>query len=369
MHLAINASELGRGRGGNESYISGLVEGLSALASPPEVSLLTCDWGIDLDLPSSFRQVCLGPYRRLPFFIWQQTRALVHLEADWYLSNFILPLSLPCKGAVVVHDLSFRAHPEYFPESVVWYMRWLTAWSVRRAERVLTVSEFSRRELLRFYPLARGKVSVVPNGVAREFRPRSNDRMAKKDLRTLSSYEVTPPYILALGNIHPRKNLSRLLAAYTDLRRNRSSTPSMVWVGASRWGSNELLEQARSAGVVLTGFVPQEDLPAFYRGAVTLVYPSLYEGFGLPPIEAMTCGTPVIVSDTTSLPEVVGDAALRVDPIDVDAITEAMARLLDDKGLREMLSKAGLERSERYTWPRAVRHLLATLTGECYNLQ
>lgn len=367
MHLAINASELGRGRGGNESYIAGLIEGLSALSCPPEVTLLTCEWGIDLDLPPDFREVNLGPYRRVPFLLWQQTRALKRTTADWYLSNFFLPLSLPCKGAVVVHDLSFRAHPEYFPNVVAWYMRWLTGWAIRRAERVLTVSEFSRRELLRFYPRAKGKVSVVLNGVAREFCSLSNGDAVGMDARTLSSYGVTPPYILALGNIHPRKNLSRLLDAYVRLKQRRASVPSMVWVGASRWGSDELLERARSAGVVLTGFVAQEDLPAFYRGAEMLIYPSLYEGFGLPPVEAMTCGTPVIVSDTTSLPEVVGEAALMVDPTDVGVMVEAMARLLDDDVLRGKLREAGLARSKRYTWPRAARDLLAALSGECYN--
>lgn len=367
MHLAINASELGRRRGGNESYIAGLIEGLSALSSPPEVSLLTCQWGIDLHLPPDFRQVNLDPYRRVPFLLWQQTRALKEVEADWYLSNFFLPLSLPCKGAVVVHDLSFRAHPEYFPASVAWYMRWLTGWAVRRAERVLTVSEFSRRELLRFYPRAKGDVSVVPNGVAKEFGPLSNGDTVAMDARTLSSYGVTPPYILALGNIHPRKNLSRLLDAYLGLRQGRASVPGMVWVGASRWSSHELLERARSTGVLLTGFVAQEDLPALYRGAVMLVYPSLYEGFGLPPVEAMACGTPVIVSDTTSLPEVVGEAALTVDPTDVGMMTDAMARLLDDELLRERLREAGLARSKQYTWPRAARHLLAALGGGCYN--
>jgi len=367
MHLAINASELGRGRGGNESYIMGLIEGLVALSSPPEVSVLTCEWGVDLHLPPIFRQVNLGPYRRLPFLLWQQTRALRRVKADWYLSNFFLPLSLPCKGAVVVHDLSFRAHPEYFPASVAWYMRLLTGWAVRQAECVLTVSEFSRRELLRFYPAAKGKVSVVPNGVAREFAPLASGSEIGMDIRTLSSYGVTSPYILALGNIHPRKNLSRLLGAYLRLKEHRASTPNMVWVGASRWGSGELLDRARSAGVVLTGFVAQEDLPAFYRCAVALVYPSLYEGFGLPPIEAMACGTPVIVSDRTSLPEVVGEAALLVDPTDVGKLTEAMSRLLDENGLRERLREAGLERSKRYTWPRAARRLLAALDRGCYN--
>lgn len=362
MHLAINATELGRGRGGNETYIAGLVEGLSSLSPSPQVSLLTCQWDRDLLLPSAVHEVNLGAYRQLPFFLYQQTRVLRRLEPDWYLSNYYLPPLLPCKGSVIVHDLSFRAHPEYFPSLVAWYMRWLVGWAVRLADRVLTVSTFSRDELLRFYPAVAGKVCIVPNGIGAQFRPSPDDGTAQSDHKTLSRYGLDgPPYILALSSIHPRKNLSRLLDAYLNLRRERGAIPRMVWVGAPRWGSHELLERARSSGVILTGFVAEEELPALYRGAAMLVYPSLYEGFGLPPVEAMACGTPVVTSNTTSLPEVVGQAALTVDPMDVQAIATAMARLLDDAALRSKLAEVGIERSRRYTWPRSARRLLAAL--------
>ncbi len=361
MHLVINGTELGRGRGGNETYITGLIAGLSTLTSPPEISVLTCQWDSDLSHPSIVHQVNLGTYRQLPFFLYQQTSALRDLEADWYLSNYYLPPLLPCKGCVIVHDLSFRAHPEYFPPLVAWYMRWLVDWAVRLADRVLTVSAFSRDELLRFYPKAAGKASIVPNGVGGQFRPSRDNSTAQDDQRTLSRYGLDESYILALGNIHPRKNLSRLLNAYLHLCSGRGAIPRMVWVGAPRWASDELLERARSAGVILTGFVPEEDLPTLYRGAAMLVYPSLYEGFGLPPVEAMACGTPVVTSNTTSLPEVVGQAGLTVDPKNVEAIAAAMARLLDDAVLRNELAEAGLERSKRYTWPQTARRLLAAL--------
>ena len=360
-HLVINATELGRRRGGNERYIAGLIEGLATLAPPPQVSLLTCRWDTPMYFPPAFRRVDLGTYRRLPFFLWQQTMALRRLDADWYLANFFLPPFLPCEGAVVVHDLSFRAHPEYFPRTVAWYMRWLTGWAVRRARLVLTVSEFSRRELLRFYPVAGGKAVSIPNGVGSEFRPVAGEGDAEADRATLSRYGITSPYILALGNIHPRKNLGRLLEAYLHLRERRADVPAMVWVGLRRWGSEELLRRARSAEVILTGFIPQVDLPAIYRQAVMLVYPSLYEGFGLPPLEAMACGTPVVTSNTSSLPEVVGEAALMVDPTDVGAIAAAMARLLDDAPLREYLREAGIERARQFTWTRTARCLVSSV--------
>jgi glycosyltransferase involved in cell wall biosynthesis len=357
MHVAINASEVGRQRGGNESYLAGLIDGLAALDSPVQATLLTCDWDRPLNLPAAFRRVSLGPYRRLPFFFWQQAAVLRRLKVDWYISTFFLPPVVPCRGAVLVHDLSFRAHPEYFPLTIAGYMRLLTGLAIRRADRVIALSEFTRRELARFHPAAVGKTVVVHPGVDPGFRPeqRSGDEEA------LRAYGVEPGYILAIGNIHPRKNLSRLLDAYLQLKARRESTPPMVWGGLRRWESGELLERARSAGVVLPGFIAEEDLPIFYRRAQMLVYPSLYEGFGLPPVEAMACGTPVITSNTTGLPEAVGEAALTVDPISADELAATMERLLGDTALRQRLQEAGIEWAGGFTWKRTAQRLLASL--------
>ncbi len=363
LHLAINATELGRQRGGNESYITGLIDGLAQIQPACRVTLLTCQWAAPVSLPAMFEQVNLGPYRRLPFFLWQQTLVLRRLKADWYLSNFFLPPLLLCRGAVAVHDLSFRAHPDYFPRSVAWYMRWLTGLAIRQARRVFTISEFSRRELYHFYAAAQNKTVVTLLAGRPEFVPAQNEAASLADQVALARYDLPQSYIFALGNIHPRKNLARLLEAYLQLRQGRESTPPMVWAGLPRWDSGELLDQARAAGVILPGFVAQADLPALYRQATMLVYPSLYEGFGLPVVEAMACGTPVVTSNTTSLPEVAGEAALMVDPTATVALAEAMARLLADSTLRQHLREAGIERAKQFSWARTARETLAALKG------
>ncbi|MBN1580735.1 MAG: glycosyltransferase family 4 protein [Anaerolineae bacterium] len=361
MHLVINATEIGRQRGGNESYLAGLIAGLAELEPAIRVSLLTCDWGKALDLPPMFAQVNLGPYRRLPFLLWQQTRVLRRLEADWYVSTFFLPPLTPCRGTVLVHDLSFRAHPEYFPRFIAFYMRWLTGFAVWRSERVIALSEFTRRELERFHPRSGHKIVVVYPGIDAAFKPAYDGDAGVDDARIVRRYGLEPGYILAVGNIHPRKNLARLLDAYLGLRERRASLPQMVWVGLRRWESGSLVERARSSGVLLPGFIAQEDLPALYRQATILVYPSLYEGFGLPPVEAMACGTPVITSETTSLPEAVGKAALTVDPDSVEAISSAMARLLDDRDLRQALSQDGILHARGLDWKRTAHSLLSAL--------
>lgn len=363
MHLVINATELGRQRGGNESYIAGVIKGLAALKPPIQITLLTCDWGQPLNFPPIFEQVNLGRYRRLPFLLWQQTIALRRLKADWYLTQFFLPPILPCKGAILVYDLSFKAHPEYFPQTVAWYMSWLTGLAIRQARRVLTISEFSKRELFHFYSLQQKKIVNLQGGVDEEFQPLTDKIAAVAEQAVLSRYGIKAPYIFALGNIHPRKNLARLLDAYLCLQSKAEVLPAMVWGGLERWESGLLLDRARTAGVILPGFIAQEDLPTLYRQAEFLVYPSLYEGFGLPPVEAMACGTPVITSNTTSLPEVVGEAALTVDPTSTEEIATAMAQLIDTPSLRQRLRKAGVERAKKFAWHDTAQRLLASLDG------
>jgi len=361
MHLAINASEIGRQRGGNETHLLGLLEGLSGRADAPQVSLVTAatgaamPWGANCPWP----EINVGPYRRLPFHFWQQTLALRRLKPDWYLSTYFLPPVLPCRGAVLVHDVSFLAHPEYFPRAIALYMRILVEMALRQADVVMVDSEFTRREVQRFYPRVQKPTTVVQCGVGRQFAP---DSPPDADEAILAGHGVNSPYIFAIGNIHPRKNLARLLEAYQLLRR-QGSPLAMVWTGLPRWGRAELLDQARQAGVILTGFVPQAHLPAFYRGAAIFVYPSLYEGFGLPVVESMACGAPVVCSNTTSLPEVAGDAALLVNPQSSQEIADAIRRISEDASLAGDLRQAGLARVKQFTWANVAQRTLAALAG------
>jgi glycosyltransferase involved in cell wall biosynthesis len=198
--------------------------------------------------------------------------------------------------------------------------------------------------------------------VADRFRPEAGEDVVRRDREIVAGYGVAPPYIFALGNIHPRKNLARVLSAYERLATLVPDRPVMVWGGIKRWDSEGLIERARQAGVILTGFIALEDLPSFYRQAEMLVYPSLYEGFGLPPVEALACGTPVVTSNTTALPEAVGDAALKVDPTSVRAIAEAMARLLVDEALREELRVRGFDQAQQFTWKRTAARLVHALS-------
>jgi glycosyltransferase involved in cell wall biosynthesis len=330
MHLAVNASDLGRRRGGNESYLLGLLGGLATLAADagPRVTLIVSDEGARLlegePRLHGFAVENVGAYRRLPFHLWQQTTVLRRVRPDWFVSTFFLPPVTPCRAAVLIHDLSFWAHPEYYPTSIVAYMRLLTGQAIRRADLIVALSEFTRREALRYYPDARAKVVVVCPGVGDEFQP---DGVRADDETLLAELDLHRPYLLAVGNIHPRKNLARLLEAWEHL-----------------------------------GFVPPTHLPALYRSAQALAYPSLYEGFGLPPLEAMASGTPVLAANSTSLPEAVGDAAVLVDPADVAGMANGLAQVLFDDTLRRDLRAKGLAHTAQFRWSRTAAQLLDLLS-------
>jgi glycosyltransferase involved in cell wall biosynthesis len=237
------------------------------------------------------------------------------------------------------------------------YHAWLPL-AVRAADAVITDSGRSREDIVTYLPVSPGRVVVVPLAADRRFRP-----METADVEpVLRGYGVEQPYILYVGSLESRKNLPRLLQAYARLRQ-WSARWTLVIVGARKWKSSPIfdtVEQLRLGPYVhFTGYVADTHLPALYAGAELFVFPSTYEGFGLPVLEAMACGTPVVCSNTSSLPEVVGDAALTVDPTDVEGLAEAMRRVLADAGLRQDLRARGLARAQQFTWERTARETLA----------
>jgi glycosyltransferase involved in cell wall biosynthesis len=266
---------------------------------------------------------------------------------------------------LTVHDLAFRRLPETAPAST---LEWLSGFEdcLSRAARVVAVSECTRRDLLELCGAPEERIRVIPLGVDGErYRPQPEARSRA----VAAGVGVDGPYLLSLGGIEPRKNLPGLVRAFgllpADVR------PWLVIAGGGvRWNpeGSRLLEGALSglpaavrSRVVVTGYLSEEDKVALLSGATALVYPSRYEGFGLPVLEAMACGTPVLTSSVSALPEVAGDAAVLVDPERVEAIAEGIEGLLRDEGLRDRLRTAGLARAARYSWDRTARSTAAVL--------
>jgi len=272
------------------------------------------------------------------------------------------PLAV-ARQVCTMHDIIPVEHPEWFNAPFAAWYKWLLPKLTRRAQHLIAVSEFTKQRLVERFGIRPEKITVVWNGVDQQFRPRSAAEIA--EVRDALGIR-TPKYILSLGSLEPRKNLRRLLAAWRKLE--KADDLSLVVVGAK--GSPKVFRDAAideiSAAVHFTGYARQEHLPALYSGAMALVYPSLYEGFGLPPLEAMACGTPVITSNTTSLPEVTGGAALLIDPLDEEAIAAAMLRLIADQPLRRRLSAMSIEHASTLTWDKTAQQTWKVLEECCH---
>ncbi len=290
----------------------------------------------------------------LPAMIRREPVALVHFPF------YTMPLLLDRPSVVTIHDITFSLHPEWFPWKARISFAALAPWSARRARLVLTVSECSRRDLIARYGLDPSRVAAVPLAADRSFTPRS----AAEVREVTGRLGLATPYLLHLGSLHPRRNLERLLEAFALLADRR---PDLRLVLAGRveapWTRIEPIVAARApAGrVIHLGYAREEDLPALITGAAALVFPSLYEGFGLPVLEAMACGTPVVTSNVSSLPEVAGEAALLVDPRSPAAIASAVTSILDEPALARRLREEGLKRAGRFSW-----RLTAERTLEAY---
>lgn len=297
--------------------------------------------------------------------LWEQAVAPVATLRD-RLDVLFCPVNVvPLLGAlpvvVTVHDLAFLAHPETFHRSKRRYLSAMTRLSVHRARRVIAVSAHTKDDLVRSFGVAPTKVTVIPNAMDDRFTPDEDWRSADQ---FRAEHGLPERYILFVGTLEPRKNLRRLIEAFA-LVAQVDADVALVIVGAAGWMSSDLAPLVRvralSERVIFAGYVPDEELPHWYRAATIFCYPSLYEGFGLPVLEAMACGTPVVTSTTSSLPELTGDAALHVDPTDVAALADSLRTLLADPARRSMMREAGLVRARGYSWARTAAATYAVI--------
>ncbi len=273
--------------------------------------------------------------------------------------SYTAPFWSPAPVVLTIHDVSYERHPEWYPYRRDWLRRAFYRRSARAAARILTDSAFSAAEIAAAYAIAPGQITVVPLGVSPQFAPQGNALACE-----LPS-EIGTPFLLHVGDLHERRNLVTVVDAVLEARRHVGALPtlSLVLAGVDRGIAAGLCERAAAAdaaGAVLgLGPVDEPLLHALYRCATALVYPSLYEGFGLPLLEAMASGTPVIASRAASMPEVLGDAGILLDPTDVPAWTDAIVRVVNDEQLRTRMSEDGRARAAQFTWERTARLTLA----------
>jgi glycosyltransferase involved in cell wall biosynthesis len=297
-------------------------------------------------------------------------RAKVPLPADWlsgrvdlyHSPDFVLPPLRHARGVLTVHDLAFLMRPECADARLRAYLEEVVPRSVQRADFIIADSENTRNDLVVLMGVRPSSIAVVPGGVEARFEPVSDPALLEHARRSLGV--DGSPFVLAIGVIEPRKNLNRLMDAFGQLKQ-RGNVPAdlkLVLAGGRGWLFDGIYDHHAASPVrddiLLPGFVPDDLLPAVYSAAEVLAFPSLYEGFGLPILEAMACSTPVVASRASCLPEVAEGAALLVDPDHVDDLANALEQALCDTELRERLVTQGRQRAAEYTWQRAAERLL-----------
>ena len=370
MHFAVNAQLLspvgGYRQAGVSRYIEQLLRSLLP-AAPADRWTVYTPRGVGRQIAPQhnvrLRLSRLPTVNPLVRIVWEQCVAPIVTLRDRPQAMFcplnVVPLLLACPTVVCIHDLAFLRFPDRLLPAKRWYQTMLTWLSVRRAAHVLTVSEFTRREVIELLRVAPEKVTVTPNG--RDERIGPIDRDMVEEFRRV--HQLPARFLLFLGTIEPRKNLLTLLRAYA--RRREELDMPLIVAGGKGWLYEPIFDIVEELGlrdrVRFAGFVPGEELGLWYNAATAFVFPSVYEGFGLPPLEAMQCGTPVIASNTASLPEVVGDAALTVDPLSVEELGAALVRVATDATLREELRRRGLRQAERFSWERTAAGTLDAL--------
>lgn len=270
---------------------------------------------------------------------------------------YVVPLGTSLPTVVTIHDLSFLRFPHFFRPANRFYLSLFTRLSAHRAQRILAVSEHTAQETVRLLGIPRSKIRVVYHGVDPVFRPLPAEEVAAFRARQ----GLPERFVLYVGTLEPRKNLVRLVQAFARIP--SADCPVLILAGARGWYDEEIFATVERLNlkdrVLFPGYIPNEQLPLWYNAARVFAYPSLYEGFGMPVLEALACGTPVLTSATSSLPEAAGDGALLVEPNDVGAIADGLHRLLTDETLRETLRERGLAHAVRFSWARTAEETVA----------
>ena len=370
MRIAIDYTPAINQTAGIGRYTRSLVQALADIDAENEYVLFYAYSGREkppwrfADRPNFVEKAASVSDRTLAI-LWHRLRLplpinlLVGNVAIYHATDFVLPPLRRTSGIVTVHDLSFILFPDHADSGLVTYLERAVPPSIRRAQLVLADSENTRNDIICLLDAEPESVEVLYAGVDRRFVVIDDEEY----LDTVRQrHGLAWPFVLSVGTIERRKNLSRLVQAYGRLRSRREALPKLLIVGRRGWLYEDVFEAVADLAledeVIFLGYVPEADLPALYNLAEVFVYPSLYEGFGLPPLEAMACGTPVVAANTSSLPEVLGDACLSVSPTDIDGLADAIDRVLSDTELRRSLRQKGLARAMRFTWEAAAQRLL-----------
>jgi len=362
MTIGIDASRANKSeKTGTEWYSYHLIQELKKITDPKDQFILYSREklrGETGDLPPNWQSRVLGwppkklwTQARLSFEMWQRPPEMLFIPAH------TIPLIHPDKVVTTCHDVAFLRLPQAYDWMSLKYHEFAIKFAVRHATKIIAVSEFTKSEIVDFFKISPERIAVVPNGYDGERYKVIDDREAVA--KVLQKYKISEPYILYLGRLELKKNTPGLIEAFKILKKNYQQPLKLVLVGQPGFGfqkvTKAIVENNLQGDVIMPGWVAREDLPYLVNGAKLFVFPSFYEGFGIPILEAMACGTPVVAAGIPALREVAGEAAYLVDPYSPENMAEGINRVLTDDHLREDLKIRGLDRARQFSWTRSAR--------------
>jgi glycosyltransferase involved in cell wall biosynthesis len=361
MRVGIDAHAIGSQQSGNETYYEQLLKHLASIPTNSNRYVVYYTNPAAAGRIPASEKFCLKrlwpatPFWRVPVGFPLEFRKQ---KLDVFHAQYMIPPFCNCKSVTTIPDIAYERYPQFFSRLDVLRAKVLIRRSAERADHIITVSDYSKKDISRTYHIDPDRITVTHEGAGPDFFPRDKDVCREQIAR---KYGVKTPFVLYVGRLQERKNLRRLLSAYARLK-NQGADEKLVLVGKKDWESGNIQAHLESLGLensaILTGYVPSADLPIFYNAAEAFVYPSVFEGFGLPVIEAMACALPVLTSYGSSLEEVAGDAAMLVDPMSEESISQGLGQLLSDSSLRLSLGRAGLVRSATFSFEKTAEQTI-----------
>ncbi|MGN0378726.1 MAG: glycosyltransferase family 4 protein [Butyrivibrio sp.] len=354
MIVGIDGHMIGDHSGGNESYYTNIL--LNMKKDDGDEFILFLKEGVDSSLyEKTFKIVRFKEKSSFKRNFFELPRLCKKYNLDVLHTQYFIPFHRPCPVVCTIHDICFEHYKDIFTRSEYIRQKLLIPYAAKKSCKIFTVSNDAKNDIVRHYGVSPKNVIVTYNAVSSDFHNLSSDELKESDLREKFGIGNSR-YVLSVANLQPRKNLPRLIRAYRKAQQHRlKDDTKLVIVGKKAWMYNDIIKEACEDNdkIVFTDYVSNEDLVRLYNAAACFVYPSFFEGFGIPPLEAMACGTPVAVANTTSLPEVVGDAGLYFDPFDEEKIEDAIVKLLEDDELRNKLISMGYERAGKFSWKKS----------------
>ena len=362
IRVGIDGHMIGDHSGGNESFYTNI---LLSMKVPPQIKIyLFLKKGIEsARFENKFNIIYFEEESAFKRNFIELPKLCKKLRLDVLHTQYFIPFNRSCKVVCTIHDICFEHYRNIFTKKEYLRQKLLIPYAARKSEIIYTVSQHAKNDIISHYKVDPKKVIVTYNAVNADFRKLNESELAENDLRDTFGIGSSR-YILSVGNLQPRKNLPRLIRAFTKYQKNNRDV-KLVIVGKKAWMFDSILKEAceNSDGIIFTDYVSNKDLVRLYNAADSFIYPSFFEGFGIPPLEAIACGKPVAVANVTSLPEVVGDAGIYFDPFSEEEIENAIQQLLSNDVLREKLKKNQEKQVQKFSWNDTSKKLVDSYLG------